>query len=328
MNKIILSIVIPIYNIEKYVEECISSIEFPGLENKVQIICVNDGSTDSSREVIVSCMKKFSNLTLVDQNNSGVSVARNVGMEHAKGKYIWFIDGDDYLIKGAISYIVKILEDKNNNLPLLVNSIGVDEFQKMPENTRNFKIKKVKYKAPPGANFIILPREVACKYKFEQNLNYGEDYFWTFLLGNNFDKVLRIRPSLYCYRRRSTSAMNCKNAMATENRIKSFINLYFNYERLDKNKIMLIKNSRELSRRKKQCVQACLITAIFNNLNRAETDKMLNILKNNNMYPYGIIYDNLKPRKNMSEMRINIISLPLSIEKYFWLLYKLVNKNE
>lgn len=93
-----LSIIIPIYNVEKYVEKCISSLMSQDISpDEYEIICINDGSPDFSSEVVRKMQGRFSNIILIDQENQGVSGARNNGIDIATGKYLIFIDPDDYV---------------------------------------------------------------------------------------------------------------------------------------------------------------------------------------------------------------------------------------
>lgn len=103
----LLSIVVPIYNVEEYVERCIYSLLNQDLSYEdYEIICVNDGSPDGSRDRVINLQKEYRNIILIDQENQGVSVARNKGAERATGKYILFVDPDDYLVENSLSTIV------------------------------------------------------------------------------------------------------------------------------------------------------------------------------------------------------------------------------
>jgi len=107
-NMKLLSVIIPIYNVEDYIERCIRSLETQDLhQDDYEIICINDGSPDNSREIIASLLDEFNNIILMDQENGGVSVARNAGIDIASGKYILFIDPDDYVLENTIGAILK-----------------------------------------------------------------------------------------------------------------------------------------------------------------------------------------------------------------------------
>jgi glycosyltransferase involved in cell wall biosynthesis len=91
-----ISVVIPVYNVEKYVGKCLLSLEEQTFRD-FEIIAVNDGSTDSSPEILRHFEKKYDNITVIDQKNAGMSQARNVGMAKARGTWLTFVDSDDYV---------------------------------------------------------------------------------------------------------------------------------------------------------------------------------------------------------------------------------------
>lgn len=102
-NQLILSIIIPVYNVESYLFTCLNSIYNQNIdENNFEVIIVNDGSTDKSMEVIVEIIKSHSNIIVINQENQGVSIARNNGITLAKGEYILFVDPDDKLIEYSL----------------------------------------------------------------------------------------------------------------------------------------------------------------------------------------------------------------------------------
>ena len=100
MNNPLVSVIIPLYNAEEYIEECIESV-FQQTYPNIEIIVVNDGSTDSSLSVLSSIQKKR-NLIIISQQNKGASAARNTGIKHAKGNYFQFLDADDKLPSNKI----------------------------------------------------------------------------------------------------------------------------------------------------------------------------------------------------------------------------------
>lgn len=106
----LLSIIIPIYKVEQFIYQCLDSI-FSQLSknNQIEIIVVNDGTPDNSMDIV----KKFSSylqLRIIEQHNQGLSVARNTGLTHAKGQYVWFIDSDDWLLPNAINDVLTYIE--------------------------------------------------------------------------------------------------------------------------------------------------------------------------------------------------------------------------
>ena len=94
MKKPLISVIVPVYNVEKYLYTCLDSILNQTYSN-IEIICVNDGSTDKSRKILEEYRKKDSRIRIVDKENGGLSSARNAGMRVAKGEFYSFIDSDD-----------------------------------------------------------------------------------------------------------------------------------------------------------------------------------------------------------------------------------------
>src|SRR3954470_7921673 len=90
------SVVIPVYNAEKYITECIESLLNQTLK-QCEFIFVNDGSSDNSSQIINEFKKKDNRIILINQENQGVSIARNNGLKAASGEYVGFVDADDYI---------------------------------------------------------------------------------------------------------------------------------------------------------------------------------------------------------------------------------------
>ena len=106
-----LSIVLPMYKVEAFVEKCVRSLLNQDIPREdYEIICVNDGSPDKSRELVLGLQKEAANVLLIDQENQGVSMARNRGMESARGKYLLFVDPDDAVVENTLGMILKEME--------------------------------------------------------------------------------------------------------------------------------------------------------------------------------------------------------------------------
>lgn len=114
MNNILLSIIIPVFNVEQFLRKCLDSIFANNVNfGEVEIICVNDGSTDSSPDILLDYKTKFQDLIIINKTNGGLSDARNSGLIIASGKYIYFLDSDDFLIDNSLNSIITILHDWN-----------------------------------------------------------------------------------------------------------------------------------------------------------------------------------------------------------------------
>ena len=110
MNNTFLTIVIPVYNVEKYIEKCLLSCVHQDIpSDSYEIIVVNDGTKDNSLRIAESIATTHSNISIVSQQNKGLSAARNTGLKLAKGNYIWFIDSDDWIEDNCLSSICQRL---------------------------------------------------------------------------------------------------------------------------------------------------------------------------------------------------------------------------
>ncbi|WP_407431826.1 glycosyltransferase [Methanobrevibacter sp.] len=122
MSEIKVSIIVPVYNTGNYLEECLDSIVNQSLKD-IEIICVNDGSTDNSLKILEEYAKKDSRVKILTIENSGLSIARNVGIKHANGKYIGFVDSDDFVNEYMFEKLYVSCE--LNNLDLSICKISL-----------------------------------------------------------------------------------------------------------------------------------------------------------------------------------------------------------
>ena len=111
-----ISVIVPIYNVEKYLEKCLQSLKNQKFES-YEVILVDDGSTDNSRKIAESYENSYrETFVLVSQENKGLSEARNTGMKYAKGKYICFVDSDDYVEESYLQELYKCIENEDADL--------------------------------------------------------------------------------------------------------------------------------------------------------------------------------------------------------------------
>lgn len=108
--KPLVSVIVPIYNGEQYIKGCVDSIVSQSYTN-IELILVNDGSTDGSREIIQNYIYIDKRCVLIDKPNGGASSARNLGLEYANGEYVYFIDSDDYIEQYAVEKLVEHMQE-------------------------------------------------------------------------------------------------------------------------------------------------------------------------------------------------------------------------
>lgn len=180
MTKSLVSIIIPVYNSEKYIKKTLESIIENGYFN-FEVIVVDDGSTDNSVSIIEEYLHKCGNITLYKQENLNAAIARNRGLEMASGEYVYFIDSDDILLPGMLGKMIDAMQSENSDI-VIGNMSEIDsEGRKLAEH-QFFESKGIS-KAP--MDFLnILPAPSNKLYKMSiirekhicfGNVNIGQD---------------------------------------------------------------------------------------------------------------------------------------------------------
>ena len=204
--KMLLSVIIPVYNVEKYLIECIESVRgYPDTE----IILVDDGSTDKSADICDSYQDE--NIVTVHKRNSGLSSARNTGLKLAKGRYIYFMDSDDYIMD--FEKILDFISRKECEI-LLFDGIGEDYYTHhgLKENIHYTGIECIEMQLkkcrdyPTTVWLGVCQREYLLKndFFFEENLLH-EDELWTQKVLINAKDICDMNEKLYFYRKRENS---------------------------------------------------------------------------------------------------------------------------
>ena len=111
----LISIIVPCFNNEKYVEKCLDSINQQSFKD-FEVIIINDGSTDNSKEIIEHFIKTKPNYHLINQKNMGVSTARNNGLKLVKGEFVCFVDADDYIESNYLKELYKAIKETHSDL--------------------------------------------------------------------------------------------------------------------------------------------------------------------------------------------------------------------
>lgn len=221
-----LSIVIPIYNVEKYLSRCIDSVlqqsEFDIDDENFELILVNDGSPDNSQEIIDFYVNKFSFIKSYLKENGGLSDARNYGLSKATGDYIWFIDSDDWIQNNSLKVIFD--EITNNNLDILEFSWSeVFESEKGNKYVRDeYYESLITDKVISGKSFLSDFGYVVCSWNkvvkrslytdlfFPLN-TYSEDNLITLSLLNKSKRFKKVAIPLYNYFFREESITTSKS---------------------------------------------------------------------------------------------------------------------
>lgn len=174
-----ISIIVPVYNVEAYLKECLNSLLNQDFNGEYEIICVNDGSTDNSIEILKEYEKTDDKIVLVDQKNKGLSGARNTGFKNAKGKYIMFLDSDDYLKHNKVISLL-YEEVEKNSLDFVVADFEYD-YEDKSKNYRIQRSESIKNKVINGREFF----DLGIKTKSIMSVVWNKLYRRDFLEKNN-----------------------------------------------------------------------------------------------------------------------------------------------
>ncbi len=212
-NSPLVSVVVPVYNGEKYINDLLISLEAQTYQN-FEAIFINDGSTDDSEKILLNIVKKTTNnkYKVFTQKNKGVSAARNVGIRESKGKYIAFVDIDDLLQPSFLREMVKSIFDENtvaicqtsDKEESITDEIIIRKLSDT-ELLRNFLYGKIR----TGVCGMLIPAQILQKntLQFAEGYKYSEDLHMLWRIFCNIKQASLLEAPLYIYRKNQGSAM-------------------------------------------------------------------------------------------------------------------------
>ncbi|GGP05321.1 hypothetical protein GCM10010992_20940 [Cloacibacterium rupense] len=219
-----LSIIIPVYNAEKYLQKCLESVFQQNLKTQdFEVVCINDGSTDSTSKILKEFQKKYINIILEDQENSGEAISRNRALVLSKGEYVTFLDSDDYYDEFALSKALHSVESQNLDiLYLKINHISEDYqfIQSLPNLSNNEILSGLQHERRPFPA-TIYKKTVIGDILFPLNIIVGPDSVFNALVQSNAKRVSYSSELVYNYLVRPNSLS--KKAI-TEEGYQGFMN--------------------------------------------------------------------------------------------------------
>lgn len=243
-----ISFLLPCYNVEKYVEECITSIERQGIDS-YEILCIDDASADDTVKVIQKIQQKNSRIILeVNECNRGVSFTRNRLLSLAKGKYVWFVDPDDLLVCGSVKKMIEIADRTNSDYVC-------SNYYEFEDGTLDYKkiefieeeIQTGRNTVPPvtnqngavaGSVCIGLRRSEWIRKNslvFNEGVHMTEDVLFNFMCESCERVVTKVEAVSYLYRVRPHSATTARTERDLEKTIRSHIELIRYYRGVECN---------------------------------------------------------------------------------------------
>ena len=214
-----LSIIVPMYNLENYIAATLNSLVSIHFDDQYEIIVVNDGSRDSSAEIVRSYQEKYSHIVLYSIENQGVSHARNVGLDVAKGEYVTFVDGDDTVEPGFFEKAVKELD--NGGYDFVQGNYQVIKPNRVCFNQRTETDEVITDHAVMLEKFLgsrkqihnncwgkVFRTKIAKYVRFDQHLRISEDQKYVFDIMMKAEKIKLMSDLCYHYYQRGSSAMH------------------------------------------------------------------------------------------------------------------------
>lgn len=226
MSHPVVSVIIPVYNTEKYLNACLQSVASQSAKN-FEVICINDGSTDNSAKILSNWQELDKRFNIITQSNQGQSRARNTGLKIAKGKYIYFLDSDDSILPEALNLLIQVAEKDNIQVVYFDGETEYEDEslrQKFPgfataysrknnyigvvsgAELANNMLDTNEYSCSPCLQFIDREFLKCSNISFHPNILH-EDNLFSFMVFANAKRVVHINKKLFVRRVRTDSTM-------------------------------------------------------------------------------------------------------------------------
>lgn len=313
-----ISIIVPVYNSEKYLEKCISSLIYQTYKN-LEIIVVNDGSIDKSKSVINKFSKKDGRIKVINKKNSGVSDTRNVGINASSGDYLLFVDSDDYIDLEYVEKSVQYIEQ--NDLDYLkcsyIELVGSTESRVAYYSSKIFTKEEVIHEISITDNFssiggVFVNKNVIVNnnIKFNNEYKHGEDLLFNYNCIIKSRRVGYFNECNYYYVKNSDSVSNSIQIESIYRYVNDNLLVINKLDKIDSayksNKLL-----KKLNIAAKKCIFNCKVSY-------KEYKKFLNYIYMNEMFTcllYGVNY------KKMIDNKYNLINMKFLNTKHFFLSY-------
>jgi glycosyltransferase involved in cell wall biosynthesis len=210
MNTLKISIVIPIYNMQNFLKRCLDSV-LQNEYNNLEIILINDGSTDDSEAICFSYKDKDPRFVYIKKENGGLSFARNVGLDNATGDFIVFLDSDDWLAPNALDVLIKTAQETNAKIieyraKITNNTQEETQTKKHHKETNKSALLRIYKNRHFGVWNRMVHKSLLQQLRFVEGQIY-EDVLFTTKLLNNVDEIVYLDQFLYFYFFENTTSL-------------------------------------------------------------------------------------------------------------------------
>ncbi len=316
-NNPLVSVIVPVYNVEKYLIECVDSVINQTYKN-LEIILVDDGSTDSSENICDEYRKIDKRIKVIHKENGGLSDARNVGLKNSNGEFVYFLDSDDYIQTDSLNLLVENINSYNSDFVFFDSVSFFDNSDNLPK--QNY-IRKAYYNCCRGIDMLTelyknseyhasVPLMFFRKsFLDEENLTfkngiYHEDELFTFSVYCKAKKVSYLNKPLYNRRYRDNSITLSKKTL------KHFHSMCIVFEEM-------IQISMNINLTDEDAINKCLVRCALNIFNVFEKLRISDKIKTKNR---------LNSEKNIIKTQMFFNDKALKFRCYgkiFWVIYKI-----
>lgn len=250
MNNELISIIVPIYNTEKYLHQCLDSILNQTYTN-FEVLLVNDGSTDSSGIICQEYVERDSRFRYFEKDNGGVASARNLGLEHSEGTYITFIDSDDWVEQNYLDVLYTALKENDTDVAISTYkrfaqdsvfylrsySKENDEFLNIGKRNRNSFLEILPRLGELDHSFYsisskLIKREIIGNLLFDEQISYAEDLNFFFYLYLGVESVVFVRDYTYVYRTHDASTSQNVNELQALQELEIYKKMFQQIDRM------------------------------------------------------------------------------------------------
>lgn len=331
-HSIKLSIVIPVYNAELFLNDCLNSILGQNIpKNLFEVICVDDGSSDNSPEILSEFAANYPNLTVISKPNGGVSSARNEAIPYIRGQYVWFIDADDSIAPNCFSTILEIIDLHSPSIMKLnFNKVPFD-YSLNDTSTNN----RYTYSTHSG----VISNSTVCgsiitssiitenNLRFNSQMKYGEDtlFMYYVFLYSPYTCWASIKEPIYNYRTNPQSAMHQTDMQSYSRHTKDLIlmghiykNEYASNTGLDSFKLDNTYKRQHLA------IMGALTIFPKSSLDYTKT---MQGLKDAGLYPFPFLMWHIKNTPGLKLKIVEFIKLFFKFEILYKIYYAFVRKN-
>lgn len=309
--RVYLSIIIPMYNCEHYIERCLQSIYNQGIsDQEFETIVINDGSTDRGNHIVNNYKGRHGNITLLEQLNQGLSAARNRGIDLATGDYLFFVDADDLLFPNVLGILLEVIKSKTIDILAFNNRRFTEEDLKTKYTSEYHRKQIFDYKTISGFEYIAKHNYNNGVWWYFVNRSFLLETGIRFIVGKNCEdgmftmnlllkakKIVHRDIDVYIYMNNSNSIVTNRNPAHQQKMISDFCFV------IDYISQLILKYSSHMSM---ECKKRCecrrnsyiffMMWRLFR-LGSSETMNITNTLRDKGYYPFGSLHLDYKDSK-------------------------------